>query len=65
LRATPGVDQVAAFGVSLHVVARDRAALEAVLAEAARGPGMAVAPADTSLEDVFIEFMSGSKDNMA
>jgi ABC-2 type transport system ATP-binding protein len=65
LRGTPGVDQVAAFGASLHVVGRDRPALEAAVAEVARAPGMVVAPSETSLEDVFIEFMSGSKDNMA
>ena len=64
LRETPGVDQVAAFGASLHVVGRDRAALEAVLAEV-REPGMSIAPAETTLEDVFIEFMAGSQDNMA
>jgi ABC-2 type transport system ATP-binding protein len=65
LRTTPGIDQVAAFGMSLHVVGRDAGALEAALAEVASTPGMAVAPADTSLEDVFIEFMAGSRDNMA
>lgn len=65
LRATPGIDQVAAFGVSLHVVGRDRARLETVLADVARLPGVRVAPSETSLEDVFIEFMSASEDNMA
>ncbi|MBP7243353.1 ABC transporter ATP-binding protein [Amaricoccus sp.] len=62
LRAAPGVDQVAAFGVTLHVVGRDRAALEAALAAA--GPGLAIAPAETSLEDVFIQFMGAATDNM-
>ena len=64
LRGTPGIDQVAAFGASLHVVGRDRGRLQAALAEVARAPGMTVAPAETSLEDVFIEFMAGSQDNM-
>jgi ABC-2 type transport system ATP-binding protein len=59
LRPTPGVDQVAAFGASLHVVGRDRARLEAVLSEL-RAEGMAVAPAETTLEDVFIEFMAAT-----
>ena len=27
--------------------------------------GAVIAPAETTLEDVFIEFMAGSKDNMA
>ena len=48
LRETPGVDQVAAFGASLHVVGRDRAALEAVARRGARAPGMSVAPAETT-----------------
>jgi ABC-2 type transport system ATP-binding protein len=64
LRAAPGVEQVAAFGVALHVVGRDPAALDAALAPI-RGPGITVRPAETSLEDVFIQFMAGSKDNMA
>ena len=28
-------------------------------------PGVTVAPGETSLEDVFIQFMAESKDNMA
>jgi ABC-2 type transport system ATP-binding protein len=63
LRGTPGVDQVAAFGASLHVVGTDPAALDAALARIA-GPGVTVAPAETSLEDVFIHYMGGAKDNM-
>ena len=64
LRGTPGVDQVAAFGASLHVVGRDPAALDAALAGIEQA-GVRVAPAETSLEDVFIQFMSASQDNMA
>jgi ABC-2 type transport system ATP-binding protein len=64
LRAAPGVDQVAAFGTSLHVVGRDAAALDAALAAVAGG-GVTVGPAETSLEDVFIQFMGASEDNMA
>jgi ABC-2 type transport system ATP-binding protein len=64
LRGTPGVDQVAAFGVTLHVVGRDPAALDAALAGVEQA-GVNVAPAETSLEDVFIQFMSASRDNMA
>jgi ABC-2 type transport system ATP-binding protein len=63
LRAAPGVEQVAAFGTSLHVVGRDPAALDAALA-ALTSPGVAVRPAETSLEDVFIQFMGASPDNM-
>ena len=64
LRTTPGVDQVAAFGTSLHVVGRDAAALDAALATV-KGDGVRVRPAETSLEDVFIQFMGASEDNMA
>jgi ABC-2 type transport system ATP-binding protein len=64
LRAAPGVDQVAAFGATLHVVGRDAGSLEAALAPFAREAGMRVEPAETSLEDVFIEFMSRTPDNM-
>jgi ABC-2 type transport system ATP-binding protein len=65
LRRAPGVDQVAAFGLSLHVVGQDATALNAALADAVAMPGVTVAPAETSLEDVFIQFMGGSQDNMA
>ena len=60
-----GVDQVAAFGTSLHVVGKDRAALEATLADVRNREGISVTEGKTSLEDVFIQFMSSSKDNMA
>ena len=65
LRTSPGIDQVAAFGMSLHVVARDPVALDAAMAAIAAEPGVGVAPAETSLEDVFIQFMGASQDNMA
>ncbi|BAV49061.1 atp-binding protein [Mesorhizobium loti] len=66
LQALPGVDQVAPFGATLHVVGSDRKKLEAALADVEKEhKGVTVAPGETSLEDVFIQFMSGSKDNMA
>ncbi len=65
LRADPRVDQAAAFGTSLHVVGGDRAGLEAALAAAALPPGIAVAPAETSLEDVFIQHIGAAEGNMA
>ena len=52
------------FGTSLHVVGRDAAALDRALA-AVEGGGVSVRPAETSLEDVFIQFMGASEDNMA
>jgi ABC-2 type transport system ATP-binding protein len=65
LATQSGVDQVAAFGTALHVVGTDRAALEAALAEVRGRPGLSVKEGKTSLEDVFIQFMAGSKDNMS
>lgn len=65
LRQRDGVDQVAPFGVTLHVVGEDRAALEQALADVRTRPGITVHEGQTSLEDVFIQFMAKSKDNMA
>jgi ABC-2 type transport system ATP-binding protein len=65
LRDRPGIDQVAAFGTSLHVVGRDKAVLEKTLEEVGKKEGISVREGKTSLEDVFIQFMAGSKDNMA
>jgi ABC-2 type transport system ATP-binding protein len=65
LTGKPGVEQVAPFGATLHVVGSDKAALTASLAEMERQhPGVTVTPGETSLEDVFIQFMAGAKDNM-
>ena len=65
LQGRPGVDQVAPFGATLHVVGSDKAALEKALADVEKEhKGVTVKPGETSLEDVFIQFMSGSKDNM-
>ncbi|ESX22150.1 ABC transporter ATP-binding protein [Mesorhizobium sp. M1148] len=66
LKGRPGVDQVAPFGATLHVVGSDKAKLEKALADVEKEhKGVSVKPGETSLEDVFIQFMSGSKDNMA
>ena len=64
LEGKPGVDQVAPFGTTLHVVGADRAALEAALAPLRERADTQVEPGETSLEDVFIQFMGASKDNM-
>ncbi|WP_434724661.1 ATP-binding cassette domain-containing protein [Mesorhizobium sp. RIZ17] len=65
LQGRPGVDQVAPFGATLHVVGSDKAALEKALADVEKEhKDVTVTPGETSLEDVFIQFMSGSKDNM-
>ncbi|WP_274423764.1 ABC transporter ATP-binding protein [Chelativorans sp. YIM 93263] len=65
IAALPGVDQVAPFGATLHVVGSDENALRKALAEIETRPGMTVTRGETSLEDVFIQFMAQSTDNMA
>ncbi|CAN5384467.1 ABC transporter ATP-binding protein [soil metagenome] len=64
LEGKPGVDQIAPFGLTLHVVGRDKEKLEAALAPYAGRKDITVVPGTTSLEDVFIQFMSASRDNM-
>jgi ABC-2 type transport system ATP-binding protein len=57
LRATPGVDQVAAFGATLHVTGADRPSLEAAIAPLRVGAGYAWREIEPGLEDVFIHLM--------
>jgi ABC-2 type transport system ATP-binding protein len=64
LEGRPGVEQVAPFGATLHVVGSDRRLLEGALEDLRKRGGTTVKPGETSLEDVFIQFMAGSKDNM-
>jgi ABC-2 type transport system ATP-binding protein len=54
---------VAPFGTSLHVSGRDKAALEAAIAPYRERPGLHWQLSEPSLEDVFIELMTRSKDN--
>jgi ABC-2 type transport system ATP-binding protein len=63
LEHTPGVDMVAPFGTSLHVSGRDAAALETAIAPYRESPSLAWERAEPTLEDVFIDLMSRSKDN--
>ncbi len=65
LEGKPGVEQVAPFGTTLHVVGSDKKALTVSLAALKKSEGVTVLPGETSLEDVFIQFMASSKDNMA
>jgi len=65
LSGMPGVDQVAPFGTALHAVGEDRAALRASVEQVARETGVRISEGETSLEDVFIQFMGASTDNMA
>jgi ABC-2 type transport system ATP-binding protein len=65
LEATDGVEQVAPFGTTLHVVGTDRGKLEAALEPLKSEAGITVEPGETSLEDVFIKFMTGAQERAA
>ncbi|AMO22210.1 ABC transporter ATP-binding protein [Ramlibacter solisilvae] len=65
LEGESGVEQIAAFGASLHVTGRDAAALEATLRRVTEGTPWRMAPTETGLEDVFIHLMKRSSDNFA
>jgi ABC-2 type transport system ATP-binding protein len=60
-----GLTTFVVSGATLHIVGSDKAALGESLEEIGRRDGITVKPGETSLEDVFIQFMAGSKDNMA
>ena len=64
LRGCPGVEQVVAFGTTLHVSGRDAAALDAARL-AARDPRHTWEQIPSGLEDVFISLMETAKDNFA
>ena len=63
LAGKPGIDMVAPFGNSLHVSGRDRAMLEATIAAWREDKRFHWQQSEPSLEDVFIELMTRSKDN--
>jgi ABC-2 type transport system ATP-binding protein len=63
LAAKPGIDMVAPFGTSLHVSGRDKPALEASIAPWRAQPQLHWERSEPSLEDFFIELMSGATDN--
>jgi ABC-2 type transport system ATP-binding protein len=63
LTGKPGIDMVAPFGNNLHVSGRDEAALEQAIAPFRDSSDMTWQRSEPSLEDVFIELMSRSKDN--
>lgn len=64
LRGAAGVDQVAPYGTSLHVIGRDGAALRATAEQVAAATGTTLRATETSLEDVFIQLMGAAQDNM-
>jgi ABC-2 type transport system ATP-binding protein len=63
LAVRPGVDMVAPFGTSLHVSGCDQAALEAAIAPYRSRPGLIWTHSQPTLEDVFIDLMTKSRDN--
>ena len=64
LKGAAGVDQIAPFGATLHVVGRDGAALRASAERVAAETDTKMRQAETSLEDVFIQLMGAAEDNM-
>lgn len=64
LAADPAVEMVAPFGVSLHVSGHDAAALEAAITPHRAREGIVWRRETATLEDVFIDLMLRSKDNM-
>ncbi len=64
LRGRPGVEQVVAFGNTLHVSGREAARLEATIA-AVRDARHQWVKERSSLEDVFISLMDRAKDNFS
>lgn len=63
LRGLAGVDQVAAYGNTLHVIGRDAPALMRSASDVASQTGTRMTEAAPSLEDVFIQLMGESRDN--
>jgi ABC-2 type transport system ATP-binding protein len=64
LRGLPGVEQVAAFGATLHVSGRDAGKLNASLAPF-RTNAQRWTQIEPGLEDVFISLMETAKDNFS
>jgi len=64
VRGHDGIEQIVAFGNTLHVSGRDAARLEAAIAAVrdARHQWTRIRP---GLEDVFISLMDGAKDNFS
>jgi len=58
LRAMPGVEAAAVFGLSIHVAGTDRAALERALAAFDNGGRLDWREVEPRLEDVFIHLLS-------
>jgi ABC-2 type transport system ATP-binding protein len=61
LRERDGIDQVASFGNTLHVVGRDEQALAAAIEPFRERSDLTWVKGETSLEDVFIQLMNGER----
>jgi len=64
LRNAPGVDQVIAFGNSLHITGKDAAKLEASINAVGNDSQHRWERINAGLEDVFIHLMSDAQDNV-
>jgi ABC-2 type transport system ATP-binding protein len=65
LETSPGVDQVASFGSTLHVVGRDEKALKSAIDAIAARRDMRVREGETTLEDVLIDLMDVKRERAA
>ena len=65
LRGEEGVEQVAPFGATLHVVGRDGDVLRRSATRVAGETGATLSDSETNLEDVFIQLMGDARDNMS
>ncbi len=65
LKQTPGIEQVARFGTSLHVSGPDKKALEAAIAPYQSKDELIWTPMQSGLEEAFIHLMKEVKDNFA
>jgi ABC-2 type transport system ATP-binding protein len=65
LKSLPGVDMVAPFGTALHVSGRDAERLDVATHDLRKSGPQVWTPGHASLEDVFIDLMSRTKDNFA
>jgi ABC-2 type transport system ATP-binding protein len=62
LENAAGVDQVASFGATLHVVGRNASALKAAVDAAVGGSTVRLRPGETTLEDVLIDLMGTARE---
>ncbi len=65
LQDRPGIEMVASFGTALHVSGTDAEALDAAIAPFRDDPALAWSPSRPTLEDVFINLMGSTQDNVA